>query len=266
MSTYASASNTAQLIKAIKAGKSIIVFAFSRLFDHLPDIHAILPTDREAAALQFIGNSNPSWTYDLEDGIISEYVPISYERDWLLTDAPAGLASAVAHQLLRLANPVSLDQMNAILDEARSLVNYRDNFHAVLVGTCGFNSAELQQMDIYQLAKTIATFEPMLLGRGMIEEPFVLTPPEQQEMQQYRGAPSQVRDDGPLSQKDMGRTPTSNSTPSPKIKSPRPNMDSDNGAGFIGGIDLEAENKRFQEHGLIASRERINEALRSISP
>lgn len=260
METKASASNSLPILKAVQSGKSIVVFNFSLIDRSLTDVHAILPTVKEASTLQQLVQRNGDWAFDVEEAIIEEYIPLSYERNWLNYSAPAGLATSVATQLLRLANPESLDQINEILHQSRSLVNLEDNLHAILGGACGVSLDMLRGMDVYQLLKTVAQYEPMLLSRGFIEEPFLFSPSEKKETR-INQIPNQVREaDDSLPQIKM-REPSYKKVPlksKSKLKSLSP--------GSLGGIDLEEENRRFAEHGLINRREvKYNDTAGAIS-
>ncbi len=108
----AQSSKPYHILELIEKGKTAFLFKFSFIHESFPDIYAILPTIREANALIKMLTYDSEMEEQIENTIICKYVIMPYHRDWLNSNAPAGLLTSLSNTLLALALPRDIDSVN----------------------------------------------------------------------------------------------------------------------------------------------------------
>lgn len=163
--------NSGPILKAIREGKTIIVFLFSYLDSEFLNIHTVLPTLEEASAIYNLGSNQPDWEWDIETTILNSYLPIPLERDWLYSEAPAGLASSLCESLLQCALPSDADEIDTLLNITRGNQSLYDQFKGLVMQANGSYS-DVQDCDLFQLLRISIAAEPALVREGILEHGF----------------------------------------------------------------------------------------------
>jgi hypothetical protein len=169
--------NSGPILEAITSGKTVIVFLFSYLEKPFLNIHAVLPSLEEASAIYNISSNQPDWDWDLETAMINKYVPIPLERDWLLRQAPAGLASSLCESLLNCALPTDPDEVQTLLNITRGNQLLYDQFKSLIVQAGGTHQ-DVKNCDVFQLLRYAIASEANLVGQGILEHGFTIVQKE----------------------------------------------------------------------------------------
>lgn len=166
--------NSGPILEAISSKRTILVFQFSNLDSEFFDIHTYLPSLEEASAINNLSRLQPTWEWDLELAIVNKYTLIPLERDWLLTEAPAGLATSLSKALLECAYPTDPDEVQALINITRDNQLLYDQIKS-LATMSNMTYQDVSNLDIFELLKVAIYSEASLIREGVLENGLTIT-------------------------------------------------------------------------------------------
>ncbi len=169
MSDRGQFTNSGPILEAVRQGRTILVFRFSFMDPSFMDVHCVLPSLEEARVLWQLIADRPLWDWDLENACVLEYCLFAYEQDWLLSDAPAGLATSLAQTLVALGFPSDMESVNAAIGAVRA---ERHIFEQIkeLATAGGVDPAGLEGRDVYSLLRQCLLVERKLVQAEVLPD------------------------------------------------------------------------------------------------
>lgn len=154
----------------VEKGKTVLHVLLSIIDPEFPNIFVTLPSIKEANLINSLILQDPKLEDEVHTEIIRRCVVNLEERKWLLQDAPAGLATSIAKELIKFSSINSSEHLTELLNLTRYTTKIFDQFQAILNKETGMTLQEIENMDLIKALRTIVNIEQYMLAKGELRD------------------------------------------------------------------------------------------------
>lgn len=148
----------------VAKGKTVLKLFLSHLDESFRDVFFEMPSMRETSALRKLFRWHPEMKVDVYTEMVQRYCLVKSDANWLLTDAPAGLAESICNQILRYGVVDTPEQLQQLLDLTRNGTDVFEQFKGMLAAEAGMSIREFEDLDLLKGLRSFANLEDYLVA------------------------------------------------------------------------------------------------------
>ncbi len=148
----------------VAKGKTVLKLFLSHLEESFRDVFFEMPSMRETSALRKLFRWHPEMKVDVYTEMVQRYCLVKSDANWLLTDAPAGLAESICNQILRYGVVETPEQLQQLLDLTRNGTDVFEQFKGMLAAEAGMSIREFEDLDLLKGLRSFANLEDYLVA------------------------------------------------------------------------------------------------------